>query len=89
MPNIITLNCACYGGGAAIYAPVFQTGVQAQVDSLFFLFLSVCFNQSINQSIPHPLVINYVPKASLSISRAPGARPRMMTTILMSPNSFG
>ena len=32
MPNIITLNCACYGGGATVHAPVFQTGVQAQVD---------------------------------------------------------
>ena len=32
MPNIITLNCACYGGGATVHAPVFQTGVRAQVD---------------------------------------------------------
>ena len=32
MPNIITLNCARYGGGATVRAPVFQTGVQAQVD---------------------------------------------------------
>ena len=34
MPNIITLNCACYGGGATVHAPVFQTGVQVQVDYL-------------------------------------------------------
>ena len=33
MPNIITLNCACYGGRATVHAPVFQTGVQVQVDS--------------------------------------------------------
>ena len=32
MPNIITLNCACYSGGATVHAPVFQTGVQAHVD---------------------------------------------------------
>ena len=36
MPNIITLNCACYGGGATVHAPVFQTGVQAQVDDTSF-----------------------------------------------------
>ena len=32
IPHIITLNCACYGGGATVHAPVIQTGVQAQVD---------------------------------------------------------
>ena len=52
------------------------------VSSLSALHLSVQF-PSIFSGIVH------VPKASLSISRIPGARPRTITTILMRPLNLG